>query len=150
MWAFLRLAWDWLVVFWRLSPAQRASVRASVEALAVDTLAADLVAHLKTVASLPARQRAVVGYVGMLLHDPAFPHALHAVATTATTLGLNRVENWDATLKRIDHRWAENEVRHLHAMRLLHKHTVDRRMPNADLNLLTELAYRSYALQPKG
>jgi len=85
------------------------------------------------------------------LEDPRYPAARAAVRATATTLGFNRPEAWKPLSQHMkaEPGRAENVFRHLNACRLL-RETAGSTLTNPEQNLLTELAYHGFVLNPKG
>lgn len=98
-------------------------------------------------------QRRVVRHVARVTSDAAFQQARESAQLTAVTLGLNKPHTWAELMNTVQSQpvWAENQWRHVHALKLLHKRVTHahRQMRNPDLNLLTELGYVSFMLQPK-
>ena len=113
--------------------------------------AEDAQALLAVYGRLDPLRRQVLLHVGRVASDPAFPLARDAVKVTAVTLGLNKPHTWDELLQTVKRQpvWAENQFRHVHALKLLHKRVPNRQMRNPDLNLLVELGYVSFMLRPR-
>ena len=94
---------------------------------------------------------AALTLVAKALESPVYPLAGFAVRKTATTLGFNRPEAWlelSRAIKR-DPGSAENQYRHMEAVRLLRVNALDRPVGNPEANLLIELAYQMFALKGK-
>ncbi len=93
-------------------------------------------------------QRDVLMRVLGLMEHPNYPIARTAVRTTATTLGFNDPKMWKGLsthMKAVPGR-AENEYRHLNACALTRQ--AGSTMTNPTCNLLVELAYHEYTVQP--
>lgn len=85
------------------------------------------------------------------LDSHAYPLAAYAVRKTATTLGFNRPEAWlelSRAMKR-DPGSAENQYRHMEAVRLVRVNALAKPVGNPEANLLVEIAYQVFALKGK-
>lgn len=131
-----RAAWlcRWARLWWRCTPKQRAFLERHGEALT----------------RLDGEQVLVVGRVLATLTSDPFVTARSSVRATATTLGFHEPRAWvqlsHALKARSD--WAENSWRHLDAMRQLD--AVYPNLSNPEKNLLIELAYVGFAVNPRG
>lgn len=102
-----------------------------------------------TTAHLPTERLRVLRTVITTLDSPLYPVAKRAVRETSQTLGFNRPEAWvpySRELKSEPAR-AENVFRHLHCMRLIRDYS-GVTLSNPEQNLLAELAYHEYGIQP--
>lgn len=99
---------------------------------------------------LPADRAAVLRGTLDLLESDAFPVAKRAVRETAKTLGFNRPEAWKpySQMLKSDPGRAENVFRHQRAADLTTQR-LGSTLTNPQTELLVELAYHAYAVQPK-
>jgi hypothetical protein len=97
-------------------------------------------------------RRAVVLHALDALEHPAYPIARLSVRKTATTLGFNRPEAWKELSRELkgDPGRAENAFRHLEAMRLMRANNIQSTLANPQANLIVELAYHGFAVNPRG
>lgn len=102
-------------------------------------------------AACTAEQRAVLVTTLATMQSPDFTLAKAAVRTTATTSGFNKPVAWTRLSHQLHVRydWAENCWRHLDAMRQLDDAKTTT-MTNPQKNLMVELAYQAYAINPRG
>lgn len=92
---------------------------------------------------------AALALITAALESPVYPLAGFAVRKTATTLGFNRPEAWlelSRAIKR-DPGSAENQYRHMEAVRILRVNALQQPIGNPEANLLIELAYQIFALK---
>ena len=151
--SFLSLTWSLLGAWWGLSPAARVALLQLAQHARSAGFTDQVSRHLAAYGALSPLQQRVADHVQWTLADRHWPEARNAVTVTATTLGLNKPHAWDelANTVKSQPQWAENMWRHVHAVKLFHKRIThaNRQMRNPDINLLVELAYVSYAIQPK-
>lgn len=96
----------------------------------------------------PLPREPILLHAHALTQHPAYPHAVAAVAKTATTLSFNRPEAWQGLSRQMKSSpgRAENVYRHLLACQLT-RETAGSTLTNPDCNLLVELAYHDWALR---
>lgn len=85
------------------------------------------------------------------LASHAYPLAAFAVRKTATTLGFNRPEAWKelGRAMKSDPGMAENQYRHMEAVRLVRVNALAQPIGNPEANLVVEIAYQVFALKGK-
>lgn len=143
--------WRVLRAWWASTPTEREAL-ASVAEHVCGRGDGELSAQIGAWSALPPLQRRVIHYATELAAHRFWPDARHAVERTAHYIGLNKPHVWEELMNTVQSQpqWAENQWRHVHALKLLHKRVShsNAQMRNPDLNLLTELAYLSYTIDP--